>query len=262
MSGLARKKVFNKILQNLGLAETTTRVYAELLKLGKATARQLAENLSLPRPSVYDHLKILIKSGLAVEFEENNKKIFRADDPKQILALAQSKIEELKISEKEIRELLPKISEQKEAAEPRIKFYPGADGFRRVLNDILWHENIEVLAMWPFREMTEVVGDEYLKLWTKRRVSHGIKIRSIWPHEKFVRHSVSNIPLEETRIAPKGMEWAMGSLIYADKVSFISSRAESFGFIVTSTDFAELERAKLEAIWKTCRPVGKVTKPH
>ena len=238
-----------KTLQEIGLPETSARVYIALLKHGKATARLLAETIGIPRPSVYDHIDRLKKDGLVVELEEDNKKFFQADDPKNILKLISGKVDALKVEEAAIREELPRLLENARGVEPKIKFYAGADGFRRVLNDILWYEDSEVLCMWPYEEMREVAGREYLRRFTERRIDQNISLRSIWS-----QHGVPpvQIPKEETRLAPKEMHWSMGYIIYDDKVAFISSQAESFAFIVTSADFNELMRTQFETIWKVC----------
>lgn len=236
-----------KTLEELGLSETTARVYTALLKHGKATARLLAETVGIPRPSVYDHLERLKKEGLVVELEEDNKKFFQVDDPKNILKLIGARVDALKVEEKKITESLPELLKSVRGIEPKVKFYAGADGFRRVLNDILWNEDIEILCMWPYEEMREVAGREYLKRFTQQRIDQNITLRSIWS-----RHGVPPIKIqkEETRLAPKEMEWNMGYIIYDDKVAFISSRAESFAFIVTSSDFHDLMKAQFEVVWK------------
>jgi len=68
--------MIEKILKELGFADNTINVYVRLLELGSASARQLAENIGMPRPSIYDHLNILIEKGLIVEQNDDNKKIF------------------------------------------------------------------------------------------------------------------------------------------------------------------------------------------
>lgn len=52
------------------------------------------------------------------------------------------------------------------------------------------------------------------------------------------------------------MTWSMGYWIYADKVAFVSSRKETFGFVVHSRDFAETQKAQFKAIWDISRPVS------
>lgn len=234
------------LFKNVGLPEPAARVYGEVLELKKVTARQISQNLDMPRPSVYDHLRLLIKEGLVVEFESQNKKFFKADSPENLERLIKNKMDVLAIERKHAREIIARVGKDHGGPEPRIKFFSGKDGYRQVLSDILLFPQATVCAMWPYEEMTRVAGEEYLKLFTKRRVAEGIKMKAVWPYGT---KSAKSILLEETRIAPKGLKWQMGYAVYGDRVAFISSRDESFGFTVQSQDFSELMRAQFDVVW-------------
>ena len=56
--------------------------------------------------------------------------------------------------------------------------------------------------------------------------------------------------LRDLRFAPEGMTWNMGYWLYEDKVAFLSSEKEGFGFVVQSKDFANLMKLQFEEIWK------------
>lgn len=241
-----------KIFKDLGFSETTASVYQELSKQKKVTARTLAELAGIPRPSVYDHLKILQKNGLVVELEVENKKYFQIDDPKILSKLIDEKIEDLKSEQKEIRDLVAQTVKTSGGIEAKIKFFEGKEGFRQVLNDVLWYEGAEILAMWPYADINEVIGDDYLKNFTKRRNNFGIKVRSVWARGRDTY--VEKIEGEQTRVAPPCMSWHMGYIVYAEKVAFIGSRYESFSFTIQSRDFAELKKTEFEAIWKISKP--------
>lgn len=47
----------------------------------------------------------------------------------------------------------------------------------------------------------------------------------------------------------------MGYWIYGNKVAFISSRKESFGFIIESAELVEMLRTQFEVLWKTSKPI-------
>lgn len=235
------------VLKQLGLASHTAEIYQYVLTQKQVAAKQIADALSVSRPSVYDHLKLLVKEGLVVERDIENKKYFSAEDPKKVFTLLDEKTKEIAESRAAFSKILPDLAHLAGATDPKIKFYAGREGFRQVLTDVLLSESKELLALWPFADMTAVVGEEYLQTFTKRRIRDGISVRAVWPQ----KHSKKlAIPAEETRFAPKGTEWSMGSLIYGDKVSFISSRGESFCFTVTSREFAELSRAQFEVMWR------------
>ncbi|MEW6407526.1 MAG: helix-turn-helix domain-containing protein [Patescibacteria group bacterium] len=255
--------MLTKILKEIGLQENAANIYMRLLETGPISARQLAENLGLPRATIYDNLKLLIKNGLATEQEdaESGKKLFSVDDIKNLPQLVRSKIETLKQEEEKIKKLLPGLSAKIKTVEPKIKFYSGPEGIKQVLKDMLWYKNIETLTMWPISEMVEILGKEYLENLNRRRIRQNISIRGIWPRDRAV--DLKNHPylgigkghLRKLRFAPKGMTWQMSYWLYADKVAFISSRLESFGFVIHSRDFAELLKAQFEIIWRISKPI-------
>ncbi|MFA5021786.1 MAG: helix-turn-helix domain-containing protein [Patescibacteria group bacterium] len=253
--------MFKDILKNLNLSDTTSRIYLRLLETGTSSARQLAENLNIPRPSVYDNLKILISLGLVSEQSQDNKKLFRVTDAKNLTFLVKDRIENLQKQKKELDEIIPTLSKQINYLEPKIKFFSGQEGIRRAINDILWYENIVTLCIWPISEMIEVLGKDWLAEHNKKRIRKKIYLRTIWPPDKAVKFKqypflgVSKEFHREIRLSPKGMSWNMGLWAYADKVAFISSRQESFGFTVTSRDFTELIKSQFELVWPLCKKI-------
>lgn len=115
--------------------------------------------------------------------------------------------------------------------------------------------------MWPISEMINLLGRDYLENLNRRRIRQQISIRGIWPADKKVdlkNHpylGVGSKHLRQLRIAPEKMTWDMSYWLYADKVAFISSREECFGFLIHSRSFANLIKAQFEVIWKLSKPV-------
>ncbi|MDI6733876.1 MAG: helix-turn-helix domain-containing protein [Patescibacteria group bacterium] len=253
--------MLKQILEKAGIPKTAIDIYLRLLETGSTSARQLAENLSIPRPSVYDNLKILIKNGLVVEFEKENKKTFSVDDVRSLSYLLHTQSETLKRNEEELARLLPSLQKNSRTIEPKIKFYSGTEGIKRVLNDLLWYKNIETYTMWPISDMVDLLGKYYLENLNRKRIRNNISIKGIWPSGKIVPLKefpflgVGKGHLRELRIAPKNMVWNMSYWLYADKVAFISSKKELFGFLIHSHDFAELLKTQFEVIWKLSTPI-------
>ncbi len=253
--------MFDKIFRELNLSENAQRVFSDLLDKGPSTARLVAERLDIPRPSVYDNIKVLIQNGLVTEHEEGNTKIFSVDDINNIPNILQTRIDTLQAEKDTFKKLLPSLLKQTHTIEPKIKTYSGRQGLEQVMNHIMWNRNIETIVMWPMSEMSKVLGREYLTELNKKRIKRNISIRGIWPNDKKIQFKdnphlgVGGKHLREVRIAPKGMTWNMGYWMYGDQVAVISSEKESFGFVVHSKDFADLLRTQFEAIWKMSKPV-------
>ncbi len=245
----------------LGLSGVAYRIYARLLEYGPSSARQLAEHLNMPRPSVYDHLKTLIQQGLVVESTTDSKKFFSVADTKNVSRLLSTRIDTLAKQKEEIELLLPTLSQNATPLEPKIQFYSGANGIKQILKDMLWYEHIETYTMWPISDMVEILGAEYLADLNRKRIRQHISIKGVWPKDKTVAFKeypflgVGKGYLRELRTAPKHMTWDMSYWIYADKVAFISSKKEGFGFIVHSKDFAELLKLQFKAVWDLSKPI-------
>ncbi len=235
------------ILTKLGLSGGAIRVYAKLLMLKEATAKRLADATGIARTSVYDYLAELSRFGLVVELDVSNKKLFKLDDPENILLLLDTRLKDLEKERDVLKKLLPDLKKGFGKGEPRVKFYPGPEGFLAVLGDVARSGAEEALFLWPFGEMTKRIGEENLQDFTRRRVRAGISIRSVWPCATKDAHL--ELQNEQRRLAPASVEWRMGSIVYGDKVAYVSSKLENFAFIVQSHDFASLQRVQFEQIW-------------
>ena len=252
--------MLTKIFEELGLSPLTQKVFNDITEKGPSSARQLSERLSIPRPSVYDHLKILIKKGLVMERSEEGKKVFCIDDVKNIEELLNDKIRDLQAEREQFKTKLPELLKKVNFLEPQIKFYSGKDGMKQVMNHIMLNRNIETVLFWPMSEMMKVLGPEYLKELNDKRVKRNIFIRAVWPNdkalntEKYPYLKGSEETLRDLRFAPKGMTWNMGYWLYEDKVAFLSSEKEGFGFVVHSKDFSDLMKLQFENIWKISTP--------
>lgn len=258
--------MFTTIFEELELPLNSQRIFSVLTEKGPSTARQLSERLDIPRPSIYDNVKILIQKGLVTERVEENKKIFCIDDIKNIPSLLQEKIKTLQSEKEKIEKLLPSLLKQTSFFEPKIKFYSGREGLQQIMNQAIFHANADTMIMWPMSEMLKVLGKDFLSDLNKKRIKRNISIRGIWPKDKRVDLKenpflgIGGKHLREIRQAPKEMTWDMGYWMYEDKVAFISSQNEAFGFVVHSRDFSNLIKAQFDAIWKISTPVKP--EPH
>jgi sugar-specific transcriptional regulator TrmB len=249
---MAMAHELESILQSLGLPPSSQKIYRELLEHGETTARFLSEKLGITRPSTYDHLALLQKRGLIVEKKKESKTYFSADDVRHIEQALGSSIEKLEEQKKVFASMLPTLLKNASQEAPKIKFYEGKEGLTYLVNDILWCKGETIHTLWPHEEMLKVLGKDMLVRFNNRRLQEKIKIRALWPHgSKQTGDYIysGKDALTERRHAPKNMDFQMGYTIYGDKVSFISSQREVFGFVVQSKDFANLMGNQFDVVW-------------
>lgn len=240
------------ILHSLGIPPSSQKIYKELLEHGETTARLLSEKLGITRPSTYDHLAHLVKRGLVVEKKKENKTYFAADDVRHVERALTESIETLEDQKHSFLTMLPALLKDSKTESPKIRFYEGKDGMTHLINDVLWSKGETIYTLWPHAEMLKVVGEETLVRFNARRLQERIHIKALWPHyaklDKEYVWSGKDAHIER-RHAPKDVTFRMGYTIYGDKVSFISSHREVFGFLVQSKDFAELMCSQFKVLW-------------
>lgn len=244
------------ILKSLGLPPTSVKIYRELLVHGETTARFLSEKLNVTRPSTYDHLNDLVKRGLVVEKKKENKTYFATDDVRSVEQALTDNIEKLEAQKEMFQTMLPSLLKNGATDAPKIKFFEGKVGLTHLVNDILWCKGETIYTMWPYEEMLKVLGRDILIRFNNRRLQEKIKIQALWPaNGKSGSDYIwsGKDTLTERRHVPKDVNFRMGYTIYGDKVSFISSHREVFGFIVQSKDFAELMCSQFKTMWKVSK---------
>ncbi len=255
--------MFQKTFKSLALSQVAHDLFVALLEHGPSTARFLADRLSLPRPSVYDHLAILIERGLVTEQESSGKKVFQIENVTNVSRLLAEKIDNLKKEQRELDKALPLLSQKELRSEPRIKFYSGVDGIKVALNQVLYSGEHDSISMWPIDNIARVLGKEYFLALDEKRLMYKMRVRGIWPHSIDKEHrtnflKVGPAALGEVRKAPKKLGvWHMGYWLSGDRAAFISSEHELYGFVIQSKDFTDMLRDQFNFVWSLSKPLTK-----
>ena len=131
---------------------------------------------------------------------------------------------------------------------------------KQITQDMVrWYKDIETVSFWSANSVVKTLGREHFADSNRKRIRNGISIRAIWPKDervdlkKYPFFGIGGRHLRTVRLAPKGMQWEMSYWVYEDKVAFVSSRKEMFGFLVQSQDFANMMRTQFETIWAISR---------
>ena len=247
----------------LGLNDEETKTYLSLLEMGPITVGTLAHKLGKPRPSLYGFLKRLQDKGLVTQSEKAGVRIYMAEPPEKVELLFREQIDELSREHRTYLELLPHLQEKMptDSLRPRFQLYEGAEGLQFVLKDMFLYRNIETFAFWPIKAMVDILSPEFFRHHNKERIRRNIYTQAIWPANQTV--SMKTHPYlgtgeafrREIRIAPKEIDFSMGYWIYNNKAAFISSRKESFGFIIESRELVGMLLSQFRLVWKASKPI-------
>ncbi|MCB2082215.1 MAG: helix-turn-helix domain-containing protein [Hyphomicrobiales bacterium] len=253
----------NNILSALGISDEEVRVYNTLLESGPSTAGVLAKRIGLARPTLYDTLQRLHEKGIVSRSLRRGVRTFMAVHPNVISQLFQKRIDHLSSQYDNFLELLP-ILEQKivgTLTRPRFQLYEGIEGVQNVLKDMLLYRDCETMAFWPIKSMVELLSEDFFRYHNKERIRRNLYTRAIWPQRESVdirKNPFLGVGKEfrrEIRQAPTEIHFTMGYWMYQNKIAFLSSRAECFGFIIESQEMAVMQRAQFEVLWKISTPI-------
>jgi sugar-specific transcriptional regulator TrmB len=248
--------MIHTVLEKLGINDEEVRAFLFLLENGEQTAGNLAKKTGISRPSLYGFLRKLEQKGLVIESQRNGVKTFLANSEAKLKSLLDDRIKDLEKGKLEFEKIFSQIKEGGLNGGPQFQFFEGKEGVQHVLRDVLLYRNIETRSYWPIKSMLEILGEDFFSRLNQERIRRKIYVRGIWPERQKV--DLKNHPymgvgenfFREIRIAPKEVDFLMGYWIYENKVAFISSKKESFGFIIESREFVEMLSSQFEVIWK------------
>lgn len=255
--------MLEKYLESLDIDRDESAIYLELLKAGQSTAGVLAKKLGLARPTLYGILQKLTDKGVVIRTLRHGVRSFTAQSPRHLSQLFDKRIEHLQAQRLGYHALLPELEEQLSElhTSPRFQYFEGIEGVQHVLKDMLMYRDLETLAFWPIKSMVEILSPEFFRWHNKERIRNNLYTRAIWPEKEAV--TVKDHPYlgagegfrREIRVAPTEIHCTMGYWAYKHKAAFLSSRAESFGFIIESQELVTMLRAQFEVVWAMSAPL-------
>lgn len=228
-------------LEEIGLTKNEIKVYVALIDLGPSLAGKISRRTGLHRRTVYDTTEMLIKKGLIGYILENNRRLFRAENPSRILAILQEK-------ENLISPIVEKLSEKfiEEKKSEGTNFYKGKEGIKSVFEDQLNYKEVLILGASP---KAYDVLQFYFKWYDKKRKAAKIRTRIIAQDRK-----LSSIPFSEIRYLPEKYSNPVSVNIYGDKVAIILwATAKPLAIVIKNEEIAEGYRNYFELMWNVAK---------
>ncbi len=166
--------MYEDILSDVGLSKNEALVYLSALRLGDATAGEIADDSKLHRPNVYDSLDRLSEHGFISQYLLNNVKVFRAANPKVFLNVLDEKKQKLNA-------IMPNLLLEKDLSERSdhvAEVYKGVAAFRRVLENQL-NYNSPIYAIGIPKQVPDILRN-FINLYHKQREERGIWMHHIY----------------------------------------------------------------------------------
>ncbi len=243
-------------LDQLGLGGKKAAVYLALLKMGSGTVIQIAREAGIKRPTVYVILEELYQRNIVSYSYVGKKRIYKAEDPASLKQMPQQQL--LRIDS-----LLPSLQALYNLAprKPRIEYYEGVEGMKRVDSDLLTVQSREYFYFGSVKGMVAAYGADgakHLENYVKQRVARKIWSNSIRIREEETPLAFMKAGAERYRrvryfpISPA--EDVVALFIYDNKVAVQSALKESYGLIIESRELAVLLMAVWRLVWSIATP--------
>lgn len=238
-----------RILEEIGLANSEIKVYRALLRTGSVRVGELMKEVTLHRSRVYDAINRLIEKGLVSYFIRNNIKYFEASDPEKLVSYIEEQREKLNQKEKSVKRLIPELRKRVSPMKPHAEahVFLGKEGFKAVRKDVL-RQGQDIY-------MIGAIGkeDEYVKYFfpgfDRERVKNNMKWKMLFDHE--VRNKkMTKLGLMDCRFLPKGFSTPAIVNIYGDRVVTVLWKGdEPICFMLINKEIADSYRKWFELMW-------------
>ncbi len=235
----------------LGFNQNKTKVYLASLQVGSGSVQDIAKMANLPRTTVYEIVMQLVAEGLVSTSTKGGRHVYIAESPERITAILQERKNMFGFIMPELLSLF-----NKGGSKPRVRYFEGVEGIKRVLADSLSVKSGLLQAVFSVEDLFQTVGKSFTTDYTNRRVEAGIRLQVIRFHSKDIAELWPSSVKErrELRYAPENLAFPMTVYLYDNKVSFSSAKKESFGMIVESADFHNTIKSMFNALWSISEP--------
>ncbi|NND65883.1 MAG: helix-turn-helix domain-containing protein [Gammaproteobacteria bacterium] len=254
------EQLFNK----LELSEKEAVAYLALLEHGSMTVRELTKRTGIPRTSLYGHLNALFKQGFVRRMGYGDETYqWEAESPVVLKQAAEDRVASWQKQSADLDELLPSLLSKRKTdyLKPKLIYLESIDDIKNAMNEVLLYQNTKTQTFWPITEMLKMVGVDFLYNHNVLRIKNNVEIQAIWPitHDDiFKEHpylGVGEAFKREIRQPPEGVMSSLGYWAYQNKVLFISSTRENFGFIVESAELRQMLKTQFDYLWQISKPI-------
>jgi HTH-type transcriptional regulator, sugar sensing transcriptional regulator len=229
-----------QVLKNFGLTENEAEVYLVLLKLGWATASEIAEKTQIHRINIYDILERLQERGLASFAISGKRKQYEAVNPKKILEIEEQRKEDIK-------NIIPELLKQRESGkdEQEAVIYKDKKGIRNILEEIT-KSKAEVLLFasgWGFSKYFS----EYFDIWYGHLKANKVKMKTLMSNKA----KNNNIPeVGEYKFLPSEFTFPSTTCVFEDKVLIIMWSEQSLAILITGEAASISYKEYFNLLWK------------
>ncbi|MFH1292475.1 MAG: helix-turn-helix domain-containing protein [bacterium] len=236
----------NKLLQNQGLSNKQASVYLACLELGSSSVQKISQKSGLARSTVYEILAVLKRKSLVSSFKKKTVKYFTAQDPEQVMRLAQTNVDALKEAMPQFNAIFGNSQNR-----PTTRFYQGNQGMRMILEEIL-NEAKELMSFASVDDLFEELGDYFYKF-VEKRIKKKIPVKVLLcvdsPKAR-ERQKLAPMQLRQIKILSGDHQHHGLIYIWGNKIAMFSFVNDQVAVVIESKELAQVQKAMFNYLWE------------
>lgn len=237
-------------MKNLGFSEKKALIFTSLLQLGECTASDIAKKAGLKRTTVYNILPELLEEGYIKSTRSKDIKKFFIDNPEIILEKARERAETVEKILPDVRSIFSVIN-----TKPKITVLEGFAGMKEIYDDFMRStpKGGTIHCYAGTRDLFKYMPEDFLYSYMDIRLRKNIFMKIISGHSAITTRikAAEKKELREVKVSTsKDFDFTGETIIYADKVAFISYKENYLCTLIESKEIAMMQRAIFNLAWE------------
>ncbi len=247
-----------ELLEQLGLSCPEQRLYLYGITVPPQPVSMLAKHVGNTRSNTYNIVYSLEEKGLCWNLgSEYGRKIMFAE-PQKLVALHAEKMKQLESLKGKIDQFTETLKKSKYSgpiAQPRVQYFEGKEGVKRLYTDSLNTKEKRIRTAL-YQGIFERMGKEFVAQYIQERYSRGISNKILYAQSRKAFDTIyGDDPTNnrEVRMPPKTITFDSMILIYDSKVAIITMKNEVFGTLIESVDYSSTMKSWFDTIWSVSK---------
>jgi len=235
-------------LEQLGWNKKEAQIYVALLKLGIASANEIAIEAKLKRTTVYNFLPDLVQKGSIKRTRKSRKTLFYIEDTRSLLKPIEDSKRKWEGLIKELEKIHNVLPDR-----PKIRFFEGESGVMQFFQETL-DRTPAGQFIYEFigpKAFYEKLPSSYASSYVPDRIKRKIPIKIIASRSNTAESlaKVASDELRQIKLVDK-FTFDGAIVIYGNNVGLLSLSTTFVGVVIENEAIASIQRAAFELLWE------------
>ena len=244
-----QEKVY-EVLKSIGLSKNEIKIYLDLIKNNNScsSALEISKRTKIHRSNTYDSLRKLVEKGFVKNVVGEDKKLFKALDPKKIREYIEQK-------KSEFDSILPNLKRfsNHPSNNEDVCFSKGSFSLREAVLNLLELDS-PILTYGASEKMIGCFGEPFLDSFHKKRLEKKVEMKHIYNEDAIERiKTLNNKKLTEARYLPHKYDANACTTVCGDRVLFFIFSEPLYVITIINPDIANAYKKYFEILWNKAK---------